>query len=183
MHAKNLYFDDLDCDLDRFRSLATNPKTEVIDLQSISEARVALQGEFEKMYNNVRRPTNQNLDLDFECDHSTYKFLDVKNPIDFDKIPKELKMKKDGTIKEFPSYEQIGYDMGKKIPKQKKFFMKEMDGPKKPEEVLHLVNVGQLNHSKKKQDLVNGILKGLKDSGESAEDIKFLNYDGVRNDE
>jgi len=86
-------------------------------------------------------------------------------------------------MKEFPSYKEIGYEIGQKLPKQKKFFVGEPNGPKTPNEVLHLVDVDQLNNIEKKQDLVNGVLEGLKDSGESAGDVKFLNYKGTIDDE
>lgn len=66
--------------------------------------------------------------------------------------------------------------------KKKKIFVGELDGPKAPDEVLHLVNVNQLNTIEKKQDLVNGVLEGLKDRGESAKDVKFLNYKGRMDD-
>ena len=108
---------ELDCSQERFNELSTNPQTNAIDEKSLIEAKGALQGEVEGMYTNIRRPTNKAVDLDFEIDSSKgYTHVDFKTPIDFE----DLADKKGIDVSNFPSLETVAYNMGKKIPRQKK---------------------------------------------------------------
>jgi hypothetical protein len=108
---------ELECSQERFYELSTNPQTVSPDEKSLIEAKGALQGEAEGMYTNIRRPKNKAVDLDFEIDSSKgYTYVDYKTPIDF----QDLADKKGIDISNFPSIETVAYNMGKKIPSQKK---------------------------------------------------------------
>jgi hypothetical protein len=78
MESKRHFVDDIDCDLECFKELSTNPEINSIDRQSINEAKTVLQSEQENLITNARRP---NLDkgepnLHFVVDEpGSYKYI------------------------------------------------------------------------------------------------------------
>ena len=164
----------IDCLQDRFRDLATNPQTGQIDRKSVTEAVGALEGESLGMYTNLRRVENPNVDLDFQIDSKDgYRFLDPKTMIDFNSLKEQGK-----DITYFPSHEQVAYNMGAEIPKQKRRFLNKPGGPspQSPDEVLHLINFDKIRNPSEKPGLINAVLQGAEDNG-SALHINFINYE------
>ena len=163
----------LECNQERFNELSTNPQTGAIDEKSLIEAKGGLQGEAQGMYTNIRRPSNKAVDLDFEIDSSKgYTHVDFKTPIDF----QDLADKKGIDVSNFPSLETVAYNIGKKIPPQKKEFCGLPSGPKSPENVLHVVNLDLIRDSNQKQNMFDSVLKGAEDEGSDTSGIYFLNY-------
>jgi hypothetical protein len=163
----------LECTQERFNELSTNPQTGSFDEKSLIEAKGGLQGEAQGMYTNIRRPSNKAVDLDFEIDSSKgYTHVDYKTPIDF----QDLADKKGIDVSNFPSLETVAYNMGKKITPQKEQFCGLLDGPKSPENVLHVVNLDLIRDSNQKQNMIDSVLKGAEDKGDNTVGIYFLNY-------
>ena len=164
---------ELECSQKRFNELSTNLQTGSPDEKSLIEAKGGLQGEAQGMYTNIRRPTNKAVDLDFEIDSSKgYTYVDYKTPIDF----QDLADKKGIDVSNFPSLETVAYNMGKKIPPQKEEFCGLPGGPKSPDNVLHVVNLGLIRDSNQKQNMIDSVLKGAEDKGGNTAGIYFLNY-------
>jgi hypothetical protein len=164
---------ELECSQERFNELSTNPQTGSFDEKSLIEAKGGLQGEAQGMYTNIRRPSNKAVDLDFEIDSSKgYTHVDYKTPIDF----QYLADKKGIDVSNFPSLETVAYNMGKKITPQKEQFCGLLDGPKSPENVLHVVNLDLIRDSNQKQNMIDSVLKGAEDKGDNTVGIYFLNY-------
>lgn len=163
----------LECSLERFSDLSTNPQTGNIDAKSLIEAKGGLQGEAQGMFNNIRRPSNKNVDLDFEIDSSQgYTHVDYKTPIDF----KDLADNKGVDVSNFPTLESVAYNMGHKIPGQKTEFCGIEGGPESPNNVLHVVNLDLIRDSDQKQAMMDKVLKGVEDLGCSIDGVYFLNY-------
>ena len=102
---------ELECTQERFNELATNPQTGSIDEKSLIETKEkdGLQGEAQGMYKNLHRPSNKDVDLDFEIDSSMgYTHVDYKTPIDFD----DLAEKKGIDGSNFPNLETVAYNIG-----------------------------------------------------------------------
>lgn len=164
---------ELECSQERFNELSTNPKTDSPDEKSLIEAKGGLQGEAQGMYTNIRRPSNKAVDLDFEINSlKGYTHVDFKTPIDF----QELADKKKIDVSNFPNLETVGYNMGKKIPPQKKQFCGLPNGPKSPENVLHVVNLDLIKDSQQKQNMIDSVLKGAEEKSNKTVGIYFLNY-------
>jgi len=164
---------NLNCTQERFNELATSPQTGNIDEKSLIETKGGLQGEAQGMYTNLRRPSNKDVDLDFEIDSSEgYTHADYKTPIDFE----DLAEKKGIDVSNFPSLETVAYNMGKKIPAQKKEFCGLPDGPETPKNVLHVVNLDLIRDSNQKSVMITGVLNGAEDKGNDGAGINFLNY-------
>ena len=155
MKSKGHFVDDIDCDLERFEKLSTNPETDFIDRKSINEAKTILQSEQENLVINARRPNlnEGEPNLDFVVDGpGSYKYVDVKNPIDPRKFP---------TAKKKPeSFNKMATRIGEKITKQK-------GGSDK---VLHIVDLEQIP-SEVKENITKKIIEGAG----SPKDIKFIN--------
>lgn len=170
MRDKGYY---IECSQERFNELSTNSEKNKIDEKSMIEAKGGLQGEAEGMYENLRRPSNKAVNLDFEIDSvDGYTHLDYKTPIDF----QDLEEQEGIDVSEFPTLEEVAYNMGKKIPRQKKGFCNAPSGPKSPDNVLHVVNLDLIRDSDMKQKMMKLVLKGAKDTGSSTVGIKFLNH-------
>ena len=164
---------ELECSQERFNELSTNPQTGSPDEKSLIEAKGGLQGEAQGMYTNIRRPSNKAVDLDFEIDSSKgYTHVDYKTPIDF----QDLADKKGIDVSNFPSFETVAYNMGKKIPPQKEEFCGLPGGPKSPDNVLHVVNLGLIRDSNQKQNMIDRVLKGAEEKSDNIVGIYFLNY-------
>jgi hypothetical protein len=145
MKSKGHFVNDVDCDLERFEKLSTNPETDFIDRKSINEVKTILQSEQENLITNGRRP-NLNKgepNLDFVVDGSgSYKYVDVKKQIDPRKFP---------PAKEKPeSFNKMAKRIGEKITKQK-------GGSDK---VLHIVDLEQIP-SEVKENIKKKLSKAL----------------------
>ena len=165
---------EVECDQQRFNDLSVNQETGAIDEKSIFEAKGGLQGEGQKMYNNLSRPANPDVRLDFEAtDIKTGKriFVDHKGMIDFQSLADQGK-----DISRFPSHETVAYRMGQEIPSQKERFIGLPQGPKSANEVLHLVNFDKIRNSLEKPFLVSAVLNGAEDAG-CGDNIAFINFE------
>ena len=155
MKTKGHFVDDIDCDLERFGKLSTNPETDFIDRKSINEAKTILQSEKENIVINARQP-NLNKgepNLDFAVDGpGSYNYVDVKNPIDPGRFPPAKKKPE--------SFNKMAKRIGEKITKQK-------GGSDK---VLHIVDLEQIP-SEVKENITKKIIEGAG----SPKDIKFIN--------
>lgn len=86
--SKKVY--DVECTLERFSELATNPEIGSIDQKLLIETKGGLQGEAQGMYKNLRRPSKKDVYLDFEIDSPKgYTHVDYKTPIGFDVLAEE----------------------------------------------------------------------------------------------
>jgi hypothetical protein len=95
---------ELECSQERLNELSTNPQTGSFDEKSLIEAKGGLQGEFQGISTNIRRPRNKAVDLDFEIDSSKgYTHVDSKTPIDF----QDLADKKGIDVSNFPNLETV----------------------------------------------------------------------------
>lgn len=92
----------------------------------------------------------------------------LKTPIDFKTVGKDRW--------KFPSYYKVGYNMGDSLTKQKKAHLGLPQGPKSANEVLHVVNFGQIRNSLEKLSLINAVLTGAEDAG-CRDNIRFINYE------
>lgn len=163
----------LECDQQRFNDLCVNQETGAIDEKSIVEARGGLQGEGQKLYKNLRRPTNSDVRLDFEAtDIKTGNriFVDHKMMIDFQSLVDQGK-----DISRFPNHATVAYNMGQAIPAQKERFIGIPQGPKAATEVLHLVNFDSIRNSLEKPSLMSAILNRAEDAG-GVDNIAFINF-------
>ena len=133
-----------------------------------------LQGEAQGLYTNIRRPSNKSVKIDFEIDSlEGYTYVDYKTPIDFTALAKKKRVDMSG----FPSPKIVGYNMGTKILDQKKRYCSIADGPKSPENVLHVINLDLVNDPIKKQAIIEGVLNGAERNSNTTTGIYFLNYE------
>ena len=155
MKSKGHFVDEIDCDLERFEKLSTNPETNFITRKAINEAKTILQSEQENLITNARRPNLKKGEpnLDFVVDGpGSYKYVDVKNPIDPRKFP---------PAKEKPeSFNKMAKRIGEKITKQK-------GGS---DNVLHIVDLEQIP-----PEVKENITKKIIEGAGSPKDIKFIN--------
>jgi hypothetical protein len=102
--------------------------------------------------------------------------MDLKTPIDFKTVGKDRW--------KFPSYYKVGYNMGDSLTKQKKAHLGLPQGPKSENEVLHVINLDQIDPSDK-ESIIRGVFEGAKAAGCTCIDkIKFINSkEGFKNDE
>ena len=153
MKSKGYSVSDIDCDVERFEELSTNPETGFVDQKSLNEAKTILQSEKENLVVNARRPNLKKGEpnLDFVVDGpGPYKYVDVKNPIDPGKFPG----RKTETIP------KMSKRIGKKITMQKAG----------SDKVLHIVDLEQIPDEQK--DIV---VENVIDGAGSAESIDFIN--------
>ena len=123
---------------DRFLELSTNPQTGQYDEKSIFETEGGLELEAKGMVNNLRRPDNPKVDLDFVAERvgsGETIFIDHKGMIDFGSLSdKEI------DIFGFLSHESLAFNMGKDSVDQKRKFIGTDQGPASMGEVVHLYN-------------------------------------------
>jgi hypothetical protein len=163
---------EVNCSQKRFNNLCVNPQTGNIDEKSLIEAKGGLQGEAQGLYQNLRRPSNQEVNLDFEIkSQNGYTHLDLKTPIDFEDLVGQGK-----DISSFPSHKTVAYSIGQDIPNQKERFIGLLQGPKSANEVLHLVNFGNIRNSLEKPSLVSAVLNGAEDAG-CPDNIAVINFE------
>jgi hypothetical protein len=173
---------EVECDQQRFNDLCVNQQLDVVDDKSVFEAKGCLQGEGEKLYKNLRRPTNPDVKLDFEAtDIKTGKriFVDHKGMIDFQSLAD-----RGLDISRLQSHQETAFSMGQNIPNQKKIYIGLPQGPKSENEVLHLVNFVNMRNSSEKTFLVQAVLDGAKNESlkqaknESLKQARNESYDG-----
>jgi len=165
---------ELECDQQRFNDLSVNQETGTIDEKFIFEAKGGLQGEGQKIYENLRRPANPDVRLDFEAtDIKTGNriFVDHKGMIDFQSLADQGK-----DISRFPSHERVADRMGQDIPSQKERFVGLPQGPKSANEVLQVVNFDKIRNDFEKLSLVSAVLNGAEDAG-CGDKIAFINFE------
>jgi len=126
---------------------------------------MAFQAESEGMIQNVSRlemPYAKSVNLDFKIDGPyPYTHLDIKQP-----VGSEI-LKEQGNSFDI---ETMGNKIGEKIIAQKERFCKLEEGPKSPENVLHIVDLAYVPPHE--QGVVkNAILKGAG----SSKGIQFIN--------
>ena len=164
----------VDVPLDRFLKLAINPQTGQFEEKSIFEAEGGLEGEAQGMYKNLRRPSNKDIDLDFEAtriDSEESLFVDHKGMIDFGSLEDE-----GIDISGFLSHADVAYNMGRDSVKQKERFVGFDQGPKSKQDVLHLYDFKKIRNPDQKPSLVQAVLNGAENAGYQ-EGIAFLNYE------
>ena len=126
---------------DRFLELSTNPQTGQYDEKSIFETKGGLELEANGMVNNLRRPDNPKVDLDFVAERvgsGETIFIDHKGMIDFGSLSD-----KGIDISSFPSHESVAFNIGKDSVHQKGKFIGMDQGPASRGEVVHLYNIGK----------------------------------------
>ena len=160
-------FDTINFSHTRFKKLAQDPKarTVVYHKTSVDEARSALHAEMKGIIDNVERipkPDCNFCDLDFKvAGPAPYTHLDVKHPVGSSILKKQNSPK---------SVQDMAFDMGRKLAKQKCRFVGVPGGPVDAKNVLHIVDLAYVP-STEKQIVKNFCLKGAC----SPEGIVFIN--------
>lgn len=159
---------------DRFIQLSTNPQTGKFDEKSIFETEGGLELEAKGMVNNLRRPDNLKVDLDFVAERvgsGETIFIDHKGMIDFGSLSD-----KGIDISGFPSHESIAFNMGKDSVDQKRKFIGMDQGPTSMEQVVHLYNFENIRNRTETPLLMQAVLNGAEQTGYMS-GIIFLNYE------
>lgn len=159
---------------DRFLKLFTNPQTGQYDEKSISETKGGLELEAEGMVNNLRRPDNPKVDLDFVAERvgsGETVFIDHKGMIDFGSLSY-----KGIDISGFLSHESVTFNMGNDSVDQKERFIGMDQGPSSIEEVVHLYNFENIRNKAETPLFMQAVLNGAEQAG-YMDGIIFLNYE------
>ena len=159
---------------DRFLKLSTNPQTGKFDEKSIFETAGGLELEANGIVNNLRRPDNPKVDLDFVAERvgsGETIFIDHKGMIDFGSLSD-----KGIDISGFPSHESVAFNMGKDSVDQKGKFIGMDQGPASMGEVVHLYNFENLRNRIETPLLMQAVLNGAEQAG-YMDGIIFLNYE------
>ena len=160
-------FDTIDFSHTRFKKLAQDPKAKTLlyHKTSVDEARSALHAEMKGIIDNVERipkPDCNFCDLDFKvAGPAPYTHLDVKHPVGSGILKKQNSPK---------SVQDMAFDMGRKLAKQKCRFVGVQGGPVDAKNVLHIVDLAYVP-STEKEIVKNFCLKGAC----SPEGIVFIN--------
>ena len=163
-------FDTKKYDEKNFKGLAKDPKAkkEVFHKTTVDEARTAIYAEIEGIVDNPQRieqPICKSVDLDFEIDGpAPFTHMDTKHPVGSEIL---VKQNSPDTLQE------MAYNMGKSLVKQKERFCGLEQGPESSENVLHIIDMAYVP-SHEKEIVKEYCLKGAKETG-SSEGIKFLN--------
>lgn len=154
----------------RFYELARNTQTGKFDEKSLKETIGGLKAEVSKnIFTKLRRPENLKVDLDFQAElisSGKTVFIDHKQMEDFTVLAE----KKSINVSNFPDHQTVAYNMGKKSMLQKKKFIGLENGPKSPNDTIHLVNFGGIQNLTEIPELIESFLKG---AGQS-EGILFI---------
>jgi hypothetical protein len=159
---------------DRFLELSTNPQTGEFDEKSISETEGGLELEAKGMVNNLLRPENPKVDLDFVAERAGSGetiFIDHKEMIDFGSLSD-----KGIDISGFPSHESVAFNMGKDSVEQKGKFIGIDQGPASIAEVVHLYNFRNIRDRTEIPLLIQAVLNGA-EQVDYTDGIIFLNYE------
>jgi hypothetical protein len=158
---------------DRFLELSKNPQTSNFDEKSIFETLSGLELECQGVVQNLGRPENPKIDLDFMAERTNSGetiFIDHKRMIDFGSLADK------GTdISKFPSHENVAFKMVKDNVLQKERFIGMENGPKSKSDVVHLYNFDNIRDVTEKPLLVQAVLNGSEQAGHT-DGIIFLNY-------
>ena len=159
---------------ERFLELSTNPQTGQYDKKSIFETEGGLELEARGMVNNLRRPDNPKVDLDFVAERvgcGETIFIDHKGMIDFGSLSD-----KGIDVSGFPSHESVAFKMGKDSIDQKREFIGMDQGPASMGEVVHLYNFENIRNRTETPLLMQAVLNGTEQAG-YMNGIIFLNYE------
>ena len=157
---------------DRFLKLSINPQTNQYDEKSIFETKGGLELEANGTVNNLRRPDNPKVDLDFMAERVGSEetiFIDHKGMIDFGTLSN-----KGIDITNFPTHETVAFNMGKNSVAQKRRFIGMNKGPVCMEEVIHLYNFENIRDKTETPFLMQAVLNGAEQAG-YIDGIIFLN--------
>lgn len=158
---------------DRFIELSTNPQTGEFDEKSIFETEGGLELEAKGMVNNLRRPENPKVDLDFVAERAGSGetiFIDHKGMIDFGSLSD-----KGIDISGFPSHESVAFNMGKDSVDQKGKLIGIDQGLASMAEVVHLYNFENIPNRTQTPLLLQAVLNGAEQAAYT-DGIIFLNY-------
>lgn len=156
---------------ERFLELSTNSQTGQYDEKSIFETEGGLELEAKGMVDNLRRPDNPKVDLDFMAERfGETIFIDHKGMIDFESLSD-----KGIDISNFPSHESVAFNMGKDSVDQKGKFIGMDQGPASMAEVVHLYNFENIRNRTETPLLMQAVLNGAEQAG-YVDGIIFLNY-------
>jgi hypothetical protein len=160
-------FDTKDYDSARFMQLSQDPhaKRKVYHKKTVDETRSAIQSEIEGIIKDAQRipkPYCNLVDLDFAISGPfPYTHLDFKHPVG------SVVLKKQNSPF---TLEEMAYNIGESILKQKKRFCGLKQGPKSRENVLHIVDLCYVPKNEK-QIVIEFCIK----AAGSSDGIKFLN--------
>jgi hypothetical protein len=175
MEAKG--YENIDISQERFCDLCKNRQTGYWDEKSVTETIGGLQRELNGTIKNLRRPENPKIDLDFVAERVATGetiWVDLKTMEDLNVIAEA----KGIDIKNFPSHQQIAFNMGCDCMDQKDRFLGLPNGPTSAAQVEHVFNFGQIRNVAERAELVQAVLDGLKSKGyDMPEGIYFINYE------
>jgi hypothetical protein len=162
-------FNTNQCPSSKFKQLAYDPIYKDYRIISIDEARAVVQAELQNLVIEPTRPNEfeaKLVDLDLKVEGpDPWTHVDIKQP-----VGSEALRKQNQTI----SVEEMAYRIGKKIVKQKHYFVGLETGPLSSENVGHIVDLCYVPSSEK-AIVKQNVLQGAADSG-SDTGIVFLNY-------
>ena len=164
-------FDTHECSAKKFKELANDPRAnyDKYDRASVDEARAIVQAELDSQVIEPTRPdmeTARRVDLDFKVQGpAPYTHVDVKNPVGSDILQKQGQTR---------TVEEMAYEIGQKIAKQKQTFVGEEGGPASPENVGHMVDLCYVQ-AHEKPLVKRTILQGARDTAGSDAGILFIN--------
>lgn len=159
-----------------FREMSINPQTRFQDQKSVDEARGILSAKRQGLVEDISRPENLKVDLDFQAKglgpYERITHVDIKTPISLEALQLEGK-----AISGPNTYAKVGSSMGKKLVKQKARFCNIEGGPEAPENVLHIIDLRKLPHSQNKSEVMQATLNAAEIASNSTQNIHFINYD------
>jgi len=126
------------------------------------------------MVNNLRRPDNLKVKLDFMAKHfgsGETIFIDHKGMIDFGSL-----VDKGIDIRGFPDHQTVAFNMGKDSVDQKIRHLGLDQGPASMEEVVHLYNFEKIRNRDEVPLLMQAVFTGA-ESKNYTDGIIFLNYE------
>ena len=71
----------------------------------------------------------------------------------------------------------MAYNIGAKIPKQKNHYVGVPGGPKSSKDVIHLIDLREITDSVESLVLIEEVLRGAQEAGNSTAKITFRNVD------
>lgn len=158
-------FDTQEYNRTSFKELTVNPVTGERNKASCDEAITAVYSEMEGIVLNpkrIKQPICKSVDLDFVVSGpGKYSHMDVKHPVGSDILKKQGQK---------INIQEMAYNMGQKITKQKQSFCSFEQGPKSSKNVLHIVDLAYVPLHEK--EIVKEYC--LKGAG-SSEGIEFVN--------
>ena len=158
-----------------FRENFINPQTKVQYQKSVDEVRAILSAKKQGLVNDISRPQNPKVDLDFQAKGlGPYKgvtHVDIKTPISLEALKLEGK-----AVSGPKTYSEIGRFMGRKLIQQKARFCNIEGGPESSENVLHIIDLRKLPYYQNKSEVVQATLNAAENAGNKTENIHFINF-------